>query len=626
MNKVQSGILQKVVAINIIVPFIMFMYNQIILNIYNPYTAIPVTSRYSDTVFSNIFMFVYLGLGIPAAVLIGFFLRPVVKALKDSSHIPEAKKRIIRLPWVVIVIYILGFLSGPIIAYIIPSNVKLNEFIFVFPVSFFGGFYAVSFSLILTDRILFRIKKLWGMHILSEEQKEIPLRVKFLLAVISCSGLIYAVTQNIGYFYYKRGINADTGPIFTNMAVHAGILILFGILQVFLITGNLTSMIRYMRESLESIIQGKGNLTKRINIISYDEIGLLTSDFNRMLEFLNNMISRIKNISVNMNESQNILMQSVENNKMLFDGFIDSINKIMDEIKAEFSQTVKLDDSVRKTLESSNLIRNSVDKQMSAVEFSASSTQQIVKSTESVNSITQSLKKSVKGLLENIDQGKSSVQKSIESIQLIQNSSSSLLELNKTISDVSERIKILSINASIEAASAGKSGQGFAVVAKEVKKLSESSTQSVKNIDLNIRETMNRIKEGTGLIVDTAKILESVFSKIEIFIGSLENISSAMEEQDTGTKTIIRAAGDVKQQSMSLLELAEQGEASSNQMKSIAVELVSTSNRITSLTEAQRSKNESLIEMNLNLTKISSTLQSSFEEMRKILSEFIINE
>lgn len=624
-NKEDRGILQKIIIINIIIPFLMFMHNQIITNVFNPYLSINASERLFEALFKNLYIFIFLGLGIPAALFIGYFMLPVKQALSNSELIQKAQKRIIRLPWILLFIYTAGFLSGPIVAYLIPGITKMNEFEYVFPVSFFGGFYALSFSLILMDTILYPVKKLWGMHILSEKQKELSLTVKYIIAIISTGGLIYAVSQAIGYFYYLRGKTIDTGNLFIILLFNIGLLLIFGILQAYLITRNLISMIRYMRNSLDTIIHGKGDLTSRINIMSFDEIGMLTSDFNRLFEFLDNMIGKIKQVSINMNVSQDILIHSIENNRQLFDSFVDSINQIINEIDMEFSQSNILNEAAQKTLNSSNLIKNSVEKQMNAVDYSASSAQQIVQNIRNVNSITQTLKKSVKGLLDNINAGKKSLQDSIASINLINTSSQSLLEFNRAISDVSERIKILSINASIEAANAGKAGLGFAVVAREVKTLSESSANSVKNIDKMIVEMNTKISEGTDLINKTAKILESIFTRIEVFVQSLENISTSMEEQETGTKTIIHATDDVMTQSKSLSEMSRSGDEQSRQMKEISDNFVSISNKIFNLAEAQKNKNQLLVDVNNNFKMISDTIQKSFDELKAILSEFVIS-
>ncbi len=621
----ERSILRNTIIINLVIPFLMFMHNQIITNVFNPYVNVGAAERLFDAVFKNIYIFIFLGLGIPAALFIGYFIMPVRKALSNSELISKAQQRIIRLPWIIFLIYITGFLSGPIVAYLLPSDLKLNEFEYVFPVSFFGGFYALSFSLILMDTILFPVKKLWGMHILSEKQKELSLTVKYVIAVIAIGGLIYAVSQSIGYFYYVKGAAADTGNLFLIMLVNIGLLLMLGILQVYLITGNLISMIKYMRNSLDDIIKGKGDLTSKISIISFDEIGMLTSDFNRLFGFLDNMIGKIKQISININKSRDILIDSIGNNRQLFESFIDSTNKIINEINMEFTQSNILNEAAQKTLDSSNLIKNSVEKQMNSVDYSVSSAQQIVQSIRNVNSITQSLKNSIKGLLDNINQGKKSLKDSIESIHLINDSSKSLLQFNRSISDVSERIKILSINASIEAVNAGRAGLGFGVVAREVKKLSDSSADNVKNIEKMIAGMNAKISEGTDLINKTAEMLESIFERIEFFIQSLENISVSMEEQETGTNTIIHATDDVLTQSKSLFELSHAGDEQSRQMKGIADNFVDMSNRIFSLAETQKDKNQILNEVNSNFTQISDTIRKIFDELNTIMSEFVIS-
>lgn len=143
----ERSILRNTIIINLVIPFLMFMHNQIITNVFNPYVNVGAAERLFDAVFKNIYIFIFLGLGIPAALFIGYFIMPVRKALSNSELISKAQQRIIRLPWIIFLIYITGFLSGPIVAYLLPSDLKLNEFEYVFPFLFSAGFTPFPFPL-----------------------------------------------------------------------------------------------------------------------------------------------------------------------------------------------------------------------------------------------------------------------------------------------------------------------------------------------------------------------------------------------------------------------------------------------------------------------------------------------
>jgi len=572
----------------------------------------------------NIFILIFISICTPCAVFIGYFLMPVKKALTDKSLIEKAKKRIFALPIVVFLIYMAGFLSGPLVAYNIPMGVTLNDFIYVFSIAIFSGFYGTIFSVLATDDILFEIKRLYGIHTFSDNDTKIPINVKLIIAVTSIGLFIWSITQYIGYYYFKKGSNADTGDLFLNMIINVLIVLSTGGFLIWLIGKNITNMIKYIRVSVDEIIRGKGDLTKRINIISYDEMGLLTSDFNSMFVYLGNMIGRIGEISKKVENSKHILTTTIQKNKEIFQSFLNSIGEIINGIENDFEQTRKLEDISQKIQESAMLIDKSVEKQQEAVQYSSSSTEEMRANIRSVTNIAKEANTNISNLLSEIGQSKKDLNNSIKAVNIINDSSKSLLEYLKAISDISERVKLLAINASIETARAGKSGEGFAVVAIEVRKLSESSSNSVRNIEDKINEMNKIIENGTHLINSTAKILENIFNKIENTARLIEEITTSMVEQNIGTQTIEKSITDVLESAAKLYDMVKNSKDQSNNLKNVSEYFIANSKKIFNLAGDQRDKNENLVEINLDLTNAASSMTSSFAELEKILSEFKI--
>ncbi|HPO49289.1 MAG TPA: HAMP domain-containing methyl-accepting chemotaxis protein, partial [Spirochaetota bacterium] len=435
---------------------------------------------------------------------------------------------------------------------------------------------------------------------------------------------IWSLTQYIAYYYLKKGEQVDTGDLFFNMTINFLIVLSTGSVLIWLIGKNIMDMIKYIRTSVDEIIKGKGDLTRRINIVSFDEMGLLTSDFNRLFLYLGNMIGNISEIAMKLENSKNILSVSIEKNKEIFESFIKSIGEIISGIENDFEQTNKLDEISTRIQESALSITDSVEKQQHAVQYSSSSTEEMGANIRSVTNIAKEANSNIFNLLAEIAQTKKDLNNSIKAINTINSSSANLLDYLKSISDISERVKLLAINASIEAARAGKSGEGFAVVAIEVRKLSESSSNSVKNIETKINEMNVVISTGTELINSTAKTLEVIFKKIEKTAQIIEEITTSMIEQTIGTQTIEKSVTDVLESASKLVNLAQNSKEESDNLKNISEYFISNSKKIYSLTGEQRDKNQNLIEVNQDLTNAALSINSSFAELEKILSEFKI--
>jgi methyl-accepting chemotaxis protein len=584
-------------------------------------------SRISSSTIFNMYIIIFLLADIPLALFIGFRFMPVKKALTDTSMIPIAIKRILQLPYLVIFTYLAGFITGTSMAYILDllgakRSVPLNDFIYVFFMTFSSALFVSSFVIIIIDNFLYKIKQYYGLTRLDENQRKFPIKAKLLLCIFSVGLLILSISQYIGYFYVKKGEAPDTGSFFLNVFLNALLIIILSGFEIILICGNMSKMLAYIRESLNDITSGKADLSRRINIIGYDEIGSLTSDFNNLLAYLNNMIRKIGEISIKIDSSKTILFNSIEGNKTVCETFIKSIDRILSGIKKDFDETKKLEDISLKVLESANHIDDSVKVQEKSVQSSSASIEELIQSIYNVAKITVETNKSISDLKDEINDGKKSLSSSINAINYINKSSFELLEFVKSISDISERIKLLAINASIEAARAGKSGDGFAVVANEVRKLSESSSSSSKKIELNIADMTKKIFEGTELINFTGKNLEKIFSKVEETIHIIDQIANSMTEQEIGTKNIEKGLSEMMSDSIRLVEQINTGKNLSGDMKAVSDNFITNTKEIFSLTEEQKNKNGKLIDINNDLMNAFESMKTGIADLENILSEF----
>lgn len=111
---------------------------------------------------------------------------------------------------------------------------------------------------------------------------------------------------------------------------------------------------------------------------------------------------------------------------------------------------------------------------------------------------------------ENAERGVEALRASLEAISLIQRSSHSISEIIRVMAEIANQTNLLAFNASIEAARAGEHGVGFSVVAGEVRKLAERSSEAAQQIGKLIEESAERVGQGS----EVSRRAEDAFQRI----------------------------------------------------------------------------------------------------------------
>ena len=99
------------------------------------------------------------------------------------------------------------------------------------------------------------------------------------------------------------------------------------------------------------------------------------------------------------------------------------------------------------------------------------------------------------------------------------------------INDITEKINLLSLNASIEAARAGDHGRGFAVVADEIGKLAIATADNAKEISTQLEKIIGDISKGMKIMDDTRDSTEGIFKVVNVINEKIYNVTSAMNHQ-----------------------------------------------------------------------------------------------
>ncbi|AJA46831.1 methyl-accepting chemotaxis sensory transducer [Clostridium pasteurianum DSM 525 = ATCC 6013] len=167
----------------------------------------------------------------------------------------------------------------------------------------------------------------------------------------------------------------------------------------------------------------------------------------------------------------------------------------------------------------------SIEKRLKVNEFS----QELANSLSEISKAIQDIAKKSEDLLY-------SNQVILEEVKKATKTTENTDEIVDFVKQVSNQTNLLGLNASIEAARAGESGRGFSVVAQEIRKLSNSSSESIKKIDL---------------------VLKEIGSGVSNIAAGVEKSNSFFEEQSTSFQEITAAIEEINAHAHVLSEMAK---------------------------------------------------------------------
>jgi methyl-accepting chemotaxis protein len=302
---------------------------------------------------------------------------------------------------------------------------------------------------------------------------------------------------------------------------------------------------------LRDISEGEGDLTKRINITSKDEIGDMAHYFNLTLEKIRSLIVIIKQQSVSLADIGSELSNNMTNTAAAMNEISTNIQNINGQVKNQTNSVNETSSTMQDITESIEQLNEHIENQSSNIAHSSSAIEQMI---ANITSVTQTLVHNVENVrhLANASElGHSSLQEVSTDIQEIAKESEGLLEITGVMENIASQTNLLSMNAAIEAAHAGESGKGFAVVADEIRKLAESSgeqSNTIAEVLKKIKNSIDKIMESTDAVLNR---FEAIDSGVKVVSEQEENIRNAMEEQQTGGQQVldvIARLNDITQQ------------------------------------------------------------------------------
>jgi len=419
------------------------------------------------------------------------------------------------------------------------------------------------------------------------------LRKKLALFITVLAIITYSTSAFCLYFLYP----AIEDSIKINSLLFNIITLLLGVFWSgflgFLAAGFIIRPLKKLEKGAMEVAHG--NISNDIEISkSDDEVKSLGLAFNHMLYSLRDMVKTIENNFEETNQTVKTISSETEKAK----GYSLSISSSVKEISSGAEVSAQSVQAAAESVEEAMKVAQSVEEKAN---MSQQVSTQMKEQLTETNKVIRSL---VSGIREMVEENNHS----LVSVKSLEEHSREIEEVLKLVGEIASQTNLLALNASIEAARAGEHGAGFSVVAEEVRRLADESSNAVDGIAEIIKNMQAEVKNVVGQI---STQVENARQKAE----NGERTSVVFTEMNKTIQQMVGATADITElihkQKQQIYETSQQAQ----EVAAISEETAAGTQQVTHITENQT-------ELIGKVDQLALKLQENAEELQKTISRF----
>lgn len=303
----------------------------------------------------------------------------------------------------------------------------------------------------------------------------------------------------------------------------------------------------------------EGDMTTHIDLENRDELGELTTEFNNMTDKMAELIRSVSRTTSDVDQQATRVNDTATANSQ----------------------------AVARQMEESGQINEAMNQMVEAVNEVTESAHRAADSAGNAEQDTEKGRQVVADTVGTINQLATEIASAVEVINRVNKDSDNISQVLVEIKAIAQQTNLLALNAAIEAARAGEQGRGFAVVADEVRSLSQRTHKSTEEIEGMISRLQSGVKEAVSAMTNSHDVTETTVKKstevtealdriakgISLIVDMSHQIAQAAEEQSAVAKNVNANVEQISVLGQTTADNAEETLASSREMSDLTASL-----------------------------------------------------